>query len=127
MAKSKSFGTTVTVGGSPITGLTEIAISGAEVPFIDITTHDSAAKEFVPGLVDYGSLELSGKFNNADGGQDALRAGTGTSAAFVVTLPNNASISFTAIIGGMSEDIPLEDAVGFSISCKITGVKTYSA
>jgi hypothetical protein len=56
-----------------------------------------------------------------------LRAHTGESAAFVVTLPNAATISFSAIIGGMSEDIPLEDAVGYSISCKITGAKTYSA
>lgn len=127
MAKSKSFGTIVTVGATAITGLRDIAISGAEVPFIDLTTHDSTAKEFGAGLIDYGTLELSGLFNAADAGQDALRSGTGTSAAFVVTLPNASTISFSAIIGAMSEDIPLEDAVGFSISCKITGAKTYSA
>ena len=63
----------------------------------------------------------------ADAGQDYLRANTGASKAFVITLPNAATIGFNAVIGGMSEDIPLEDAVGFSISCKIDGVKTYSA
>ena len=126
MAKSKSFGTTVSVNATLIGGLTDISLSGAEVPFIDITTHDSTAKEFVSGLVDNGTLELSGKFDNANTGQDYLRANTGLSKAFIVTLPNAATISFNAVIGGMSEDIPLEDAVGFSISCKIDGAKTYS-
>lgn len=127
MAKTKSFGTAVTVGATAITGLTDINISGGDVPFLDITTHDSTAKEFVAGLVDYGTLSLTGKLNNADAGQDALRSGTGTSAAFVVTLPNAATISFSAIIGVMDDEIPLEGTVGFSISCKLTGAKTYSA
>ena len=127
MAKTKSFGTSVTVGATAIGGLTDISLSGADVPFIDMTTHDSSAKEFVSGLIDYGTLELSGKLNNADAGQDALRTGTGDSAAFIVTLPNASTIGFNAIIGGMSETIPLEGTVDFSISCKITGEKTYSA
>jgi hypothetical protein len=127
MAKTKSFGTAVTVGATAITGLTDINISGGDVPFLDITTHDSTAKEFVAGLVDYGTLALTGKLNTADSGQDALRSGTGTSAAFVVTLPNAATISFSAIIGVMDDEIPLEGTVGFSISCKLTGAKTYSA
>jgi hypothetical protein len=126
MAKTKSFGTGVTVGGTAITGLTDISISGADVPFVDLTTHDSTAKEFVAGLIDNGTLELSGKLNHADAGQDALRTGFGTSAAFIVTLPNAATISFSAIIGAMSETIPLEGTVDFSISCKLTGAKTYS-
>jgi hypothetical protein len=127
MAKTKSFGTAVTVNATAIGKLTDISLSGADVPFIDITTHDSTAKEFVSGLIDNGTLELSGKFDAADAGQDYLRANTGASKAFVITLPNAATIGFNAVIGGMSEDIPLEDAVGFSISCKIDGVKTYSA
>ena len=126
MAKTKSFGTTVSVGGAAIGGLTDISISGADVPAIDITTHDSTAKEFVSGLIDWGTLELSGKFDAGNAGQDALRAGLGASAAFVVTLPNASTISFSALIGGVSEEIPLEDAVNFSVSCKITGAKTYS-
>ena len=125
MPKSKSFGTGVTVGATAILGLTDISISGGDVPFVDLTTHDSTAKEFASGLVDNGTLELSGKLNHGDAGQDALRAGTGTSASLVITLAS--TISFSAIIGVMSETIPLEGTVDFSISCKITGSKTYSA
>jgi hypothetical protein len=126
MAKTKSFGTAVTVGGSTIGGLTDVNFSGGDIPNFDMTTHDSTAKEFVPGLVDYGTLELSGKFNNADAGQDALRSGVGTTVTFVVTYPNAATVTCSAIIGVMNESAPLEGSVDFSISCKITGAKTYS-
>lgn len=127
MAKTKSFGTAVTVGGTAITGLRDLSFSGGDVPTIDTTSHDSTAKEFVPGLVDWGTFEIDCLTNHDDAGQDALRAAVGTSVAFVVTLPNTETISFSAIVGVTNESIPLEGAVSFSVSCKITGAKTYSA
>ena len=127
MAKTKSFGTAVTVAGTAITGINSISFSGGDVPTFDITTHDSTAKEFVSGLVDFGTFEIGGLVNHDDAGQDSLRSGTGTTVAFIVTLPNTETISFSAIIGVLNEDIPLEGAVGFSVSCKLTGAKTYSA
>ena len=127
MAKSKAFGTTVSVNAVAITGINDITLSGADVPFIDITTNDSSAKEFVAGLIDNGTLELTGKFDNASTGQDYLRANTGLSKAFIITLPSTATIGFNAVIGAMNESISFEGTVDFSISCKIDGVKTYSA
>jgi len=127
MAKSKAFGTTVSVNAVAITGINDITLSGAEVPFIDITTNDSTAKEFVAGLIDNGTLELTGKFDNSSAGQDYLRANTGLSKPFVITLPSAATIGFNAVIGAMNESISFEGTVDFSISCKIDGVKTYSA
>jgi len=82
---TKSNGVAVTVGGTAIGGLVDVNISGGDVNNIDTTTHASAARTFVGGLVDYGTLELSGKFAIADTGQLALIAGTGDTAAFIVT------------------------------------------
>lgn len=127
MAKTKSFGTTVTVNATAILGLNDINFSGADVASVDTTTHDSTAKEFVSGLVDYGTLEISGKFDNADAGQDYLRTNVGTAKTFVVTYPNAATITCSAIIGPMNESSPTEGTVDFSVSCKLTGAKTYSA
>lgn len=127
MAKTKSFGTTVTANGTSVLGLTDVSFSGGDVPTFDTTTHDSTAKTFVTGLVDYGTLELAGKFDPADSGQDVLRAGVGTSLPFVVTYPNSANVTFNALVGVMNESSPLEGTVDFSVSCKITGAKTYSA
>ena len=127
MAKSKSFGTTCTVNATAILGLNDVNFSGADVTTHEMTTHDSTAKEFAAGLVDYGTLELSGKFDNADSGQDYLRTNVGATKTFVVTYPNAATITCSAIIGAMNESSPTEGTVDFSISCKLTGAKTYSA
>lgn len=128
MAKSKSFGSTVTIDSTEITGLTDINVSGSEIPTIDITTHDSSAREFVAGLKDYGTLELNGKFDASAGGQDTLRSSVGDVASFVITLPNGTtSISFDAVVGPCSESFPLDGTVDFTCSCKLTGDKTYSA
>jgi hypothetical protein len=128
MAKSKSFGTAVTIGGTAINGLTDVNFSGGDVPTFDTTTHDTTSgKTYVPGLVDNGTLELSGKFDNADAGQDALRAAIGTAVTFVVTYPNSATITCSAIVGVPNESAPLEGTVDFSVTCKITGAKTYSS
>jgi hypothetical protein len=127
MAKTKSFGTAVTIATVAIKGITDMSFSGADVPFLDMTSHDSTAKEFTSGLVDYGTFEMTINFDASDAGQDDLRAATGTSKAFVVTLPNASTISFSAIVGVASESIPLEGVVSYTISCKLTGAKTYSA
>lgn len=131
MAKTKSFGTTVGVGTDPtyadIGSLTDINITGGDVPTNDATAHDSTAKEYTAGLLDNGTLEINGYFDASDAGQDALRAAIGTEKDFLVTLPNSATIKFAAIVGVPNETVPLEGTVGFSLSCKITGAKTYSA
>lgn len=127
MAKTKSFGTGVTVNATAILGLNDVQFSGGEVTTHDMTTHDSTAKEYAAGLVDYGTLEISGKFDNADAGQDYLRTNVGATKTFVVTYPNAATVTCSAIIGVMNESAPTEGTVDFSVSCKLTGAKTYSA
>jgi len=129
MAKIKSFGVAVSVATNAIGGLTDVSVSGTDVTFVDITTHDSSGgfKEFVGGLKDGGTLELSGKYDIADTGQIYLRANPGASAACVVTFSDNSTASFTAIVGGYSTTNPLDDAVDFSASLKVTGAVTYAA
>jgi predicted secreted protein len=129
MAKIKSFGVAVSVATNAIGGLTDVSVSGTDVTFVDITTHDSTGgfKEFVGGLKDGGTLELSGKYDIADTGQIYLRANPGESASCVVTLSDSSTASFTAIVGGYSITNPLDDAVDFSASLKITGAVTYAA
>lgn len=129
MAKIKSFGIGVTVATNAIGGLTDVGLPGVEVSMIDTTTHDSSGgfREFVSGLKDAGSLELTGKYNYADVGQDYLKDNPGASAAFVVTFSDGTKASFTAFIGGYVVTNPLDDSVEFSCSCKITGGITWAA
>lgn len=124
----KSFGATITVGGTAIGGITEFSRSGADRNFIDVTTLTSASgyREFIPGLKDGGTLEISGNFLIADPGQIILRAGSDTVQAVIITLSDATEISFNAFIQPPSEDNPLDDKVGFTASLKITGAITYT-
>jgi hypothetical protein len=126
---TKSNGVTVTVGGTAIGGLVDVNITGGDVNAIDTTVHGDAARTFVGGLTDFGTLELSGKYNIADTGQLALIAGTGDTAAFVVTYNDSgdSTATFSAIIGAFNLSNPLDDTVDFSCSCKITGVVAIAA
>jgi len=126
---TRSNGVAVTVGGTAIGSLVDVNISGGDVNNIDTTTHASAARTFVGGLVDYGTLELSGKFAIADTGQLALIAGTGDTAAFIVTYNDagDTTATFSAIIGAFNLSNPLDDTVEFSCSCKITGAVVIAA
>lgn len=129
MAKIKSFGIGVTVATNAIGGLTDVGLPGVDVSMIDITSHDSSGgyREFVAGLKDAGTLELTGRYNYADVGQDYLKDNPGVSAAFVVTFSDGTKASFTAIIGGYQVANPLDDATEFSCSAKITGAITWAA
>lgn len=129
MAKIRSFGIGVTVASNAIGCLTDVNVSGGDVTFVDTTTHDSSGgyKEFVGGLKDGGTLELTGKYSYADAGQTHLRANLGASKAFVVTFSDGTKVSFTAIVGAYNTSNPLDDAVEFTASAKITGAVTWAA
>ena len=129
MAKIRSFGAACTIAGTAIGGLTSIDITGGDVNAIDITTHDSADgyKEYTAGLKDAGTLELSGKHDSADAGQDLIVTHEGTVREFIITFSDTKTATFDAIVGIKSIPNPLDDAVDFSVSCKITGKVTYSA
>lgn len=125
----KSFGIAVTVATNAVGELTDVNLTGVDVNMIDITNHGSSGgyKEFLGGLKDGGSLDLSGNFDEADVGQEYIRDNPGVSAAVVVTLSNGDTISFSAICGAYNVSNPLDDKITFSTSLKITGAVTYAA
>jgi predicted secreted protein len=124
MAKIKSFGARVYFNGVAVGGLTDISASGTDVSMIDSTSHDSAGgyRTFLAGLKDGGTLELTGRYNYADAGQAELKSETGVKHIFYIVLSDNSGLAFEAFVGGFSTSNPLDDAVEFSCSCKITGL-----
>lgn len=129
MAKIRSFGTSVTVATIAIGGLTDINVTAGDVTNVDVTTHDSSGgyREFVPGLKDGGSLDLSGKYDYANAGQAALKTHFGTLQAFVVTFSDGTKVSFSALVGGFNTTAALDDSVEFTCNAKITGAVTWAA
>jgi predicted secreted protein len=124
----KSFGITVTVGGTAIGKLTDSPISGRDVNIIDITTKSSAgnSKEFVGGLIDNGTIELTGTYDIADAGQAALIGWTAQTKAVVVSFSDGSTATFDAVVGTLNLNGPLDDKVEFTCSLKITGPVTIS-
>lgn len=127
----KSFGVTVSIDGTAIGGLVSADITGGDVSFIDTTTHESTSgyREFVGGLKDGGTLELSFKYEIADTGQVKLRnpAIQGTVVPAVVTFTDLSTASFDVVVGIPSTVNPLDEDVTSTCSCKITGPITYVA
>lgn len=125
----KSFGTTFSIGGTLVGGLTSIKRTGESRNFIDVTTHGSADgyKEYIAGLKDAGSCELEGLVLPEDAGQGILRTGSDDAQACVITLTDGAEIAFDGFIQSPDDNIPLDDSVTFTASIKITGKSTLTA
>jgi len=122
----KSFGVAVTVNTIAIGGLKDVTPGGVDVNFIDTTAHDSAGgwREFIGGLTDGGTLELTGNYDETDAGQVELRAERANVAAVVITFNGSNTGTFNAVVGGYSLSNPLDDVVEFSCSLKVTGAIT---
>lgn len=122
----KSFGISVTIGGTAIAELTDVTVGGVDVNFIETTAHDSSGgwKTFLGGLTDPGTIDLTGNYKFTDAGQAALISGRGTSVAVNITFSDATNVTCNAIIGGYNVSNPQDDKVEFTCSLKITGAIT---
>lgn len=128
----KSFGVTVSVASNNIGGLTDVNLSGTDVSFVDTTTHGSADgfKEFVGGLKDGGTIELTGAYKIADAGQTYLRAAAnqgGAPVAVVVEFSDGSTASCSAVVGPYTVSNPQDDKVEFTSTLKVSGKVTFAA
>lgn len=131
-------GTQVTIDSTPIGGLRDIDGPQEEKELVDVTDHDSGGdREYVPGLRDGGTLDLTYLVESTDSGQQALWANygdnTNPAAAFVITVPadptisgSDFTISFNGFVISRSPTFPHEDVAAQSVSIKITGPVTHS-
>lgn len=131
MAKMKSLGASITVASNTIGGLNGITIPESESADIDVTTHDSDAKEYLGGLSDFGVVTLTGKYNRSDTGQAYLSNPAnqgGAPVACVVTFSDSSTASFDAVVKGFGVTVgDVDSAVEFTASLRISGDVTYAA
>lgn len=94
---------------------------------VDVSDLSSAAKEFRAGLMDYGSLTLQLFVQDADDGQEAMRASqiaNGPVSAFVITFANGKTRSFSGYVKQFSESGAVDGVVEARAAIKISGVVT---
>ena len=97
-AAKKSFGTTLSFGGSPVAEITNIAEVGPESEAIDVTSFDSPSgwREFIPGLKSGGTVSMDLNLVSSNTGLKSSVGGD--KSTFSVTFTDGTSISFDAFV-----------------------------
>jgi len=144
MAKYLPHGAQFTFGSVPIGGLISIGFPDASKDEAETTDTDSGGqREFIPGLRDFGTVELQCRHDPVDAGQSALEANFLAAADVqecVITLPpeasadaspsTNVTYTFDAfVLAGPTGDLPLaeSEAAQVSFTLRVTGAVTKSS
>ncbi|HSH45232.1 MAG TPA: phage tail tube protein [Longimicrobiales bacterium] len=125
-------GTTFTVGGDAVGGLTNISLPEQTKGEVDLTDHDSGGDvEFVGGLRDNGSVTLEGTNIPTDTGQQALRTNYEADSdvvACVIELPDGTTTgtqySFDGVVTGLGGENPYDDKATFTATIRVSGAVT---
>ena len=113
----------------PIAELTEIGELSVAVDDLEVTNYDSDVgyREYLPGMVDGGELEITGNLYGDDA-QESLRSDyeSGDLQNFIFAFPNSldSSWSFQAYVKNYSMSQPMDGLVKFTATMKITGKPT---
>ena len=136
MAASKgiaALGTTITWDNDLVKEMDNIEVTGSNGEEIDITNHDSADdyKEFVMGLLDGGTITMSGNFVPDDTGQAGCIADhyARTSATWLVTYPDDgaATITGSGYVKSFRVTAPVGGKLGIEFVIRVTGKATFAA
>jgi len=134
MPKTHAFGTTLSWNSSIVGGLDNIGGLDMKVDEVETTTHDSvdAFKEYLPGLIEAGTVPLSGFFRADDAnGQVAMMSDfvARTVRTGVVTFPasTGATWTFSGFLTAYKVGEATKDgAIPFSASIRITGKPSFA-
>lgn len=133
MPKSIALGTIVKQGTTVIAGVDKITVPSPTKSDVDVTDFASTAAEFLPGLIDYGSVSLGGLLNYADAGQTILRADANDPAAaakaFTVEFTKQAfKVTFNAYVKSYTPEAGgPNEAYKFTSELRVTGAATIAA
>ncbi len=131
----KSQGATLGLGtnASPIVyttvaNINNISLTGVEASDIDVTDLSSAAREFLQGLEDPGSIDITGFYDYSNTQHSTMRDAVGGSTVsnYKITLSDAHTIVFTALVSNFTLDIAVDGAVEMNMTLKISGAITWS-
>lgn len=94
---------------------------------LDATDFDSLAKEFLPGLQDFGQVSFDFATDDTDKGQMVLhsnKAANNLTSTFVLTLPNGKTRTWQGFVKQLSESGQVDAIVMNKCQVRISGVVT---
>ncbi len=130
MAGKAAFGTkfykTSGTSSTAISYLTDLKGPKQSADDIDITDHDDSDghREFVPGLVDAGEVELEMSWSPAN--IAVIHALWRTTASFKAVFPDSSSWAFDGYLKGLDGEAPFEDKIKANATFKCSGKPTFA-
>jgi len=109
--------------------LTAIGEMATEVDDLEVTNYDSDVgyREYLPGMVDGGELEITGNLYGDDAQEGLLTDyNAGTLQDFIFAFPNslNSAWEFDAYVKSYATSQPMDGIIRFSATLKISGKPT---
>jgi len=123
-AKGATLEATIAGVLTKIANLTSLGFPDISTDEIDVSSHDSADnyREFVPGMIDGGSIDIEGNFTGDEGIKALIDAGEVI--PFVITTASGKTAEFNGFFTSFAVDLPFEDKESFSASIKVSGKVT---
>lgn len=128
MAKHSSIGIELSVGGSKISGLTDIPDMGASPEKLDVTTLADEYRQYINGVKDFGDLEFTFIYESGEGGnykQLAALEGKGVQEC-IVTFPDGATFTFSGDISVRILGVGVNAVITFAMSVALQSEIVYN-
>jgi len=128
MAK-RAIGTTISINGVLVGGLTNIKPPEKSADTIEVTTLDSASgyRDYIQGFKEGGEVELTGFYDTSYTGQTNIDTAheSGTTDTYIINFPTNlgGTFTFTGIVTKLAGpgEANTDDPLGFSATIKVLG------
>ena len=114
-----SIGIQISVGGSNISGLTDIPDLGATPEKLDVTTLADPERHYIDGVKDYGDLEFNFVYEES-GNFATLKGMEGEEKEVIVTFPDNTKFTFSGTISVRMLGVGVNAVITFAMSVALS-------
>ena len=135
---SYGHGATLSIGGTTIGNIMTISGPNQSKDPIEISTMDSTLKfrEFIPGMLDAGEITMEVNYDGVSGAtandlNNFLRS-TATNLTIAINFGEttaaitNSRFNGIGMVTALGHAVPFDDKITQPITCKLTGVPTYT-
>ena len=120
-----SIGIKISVGGSEISGLTDIPDLGATPEKLDVTTLADPERHYIDGVKDYGDLEFNFVYEES-GNFATLKGMEGEEKEVIVTFPDNTKFTFSGTISVRMLGVGVNAVITFAMSVALSSEIEYN-
>jgi len=119
-------------GHTAVAQMTRISFPSTTVDDVEVSSMDStsAAREYLPGMIDYGTIDMDLVFEGSEWTTLHTALLSRTATTWTLTVPDGTATSIMAVSGYLNSlggEAPLGEALTASATIKCTGVASFTA